>query len=204
MRPNGLVPAPRIRCPRMPKTASRRAGKRAAGAGRGAVFREVRNRTLSIPLAATREALPVNTNNTHRPAPFPAHADPGDGNEAAAGARHAERRRASVVLSGFAAALAGTPVLSVLGAGSDAVALTWIAAAGWTVVASFVQALVDGIRRGDWSAFACGEIPRNDEDLDFSTKSGRYAHLRIRATHEALMCESDRFPENPDRTGVQP
>lgn len=178
MRPNGLVPAPRIPLRRVPKTVSRHAGKREAGSGRGAVFREVRNGARSVPPTAIGEALPVKAKNTHR--------------------------RACVVLSGFGAALAGTPVLAVLGAGSDAVALTWIAAVGWTVVASFVQALVDGIRRGDWSAFACGEIPRNDEDLDFSMKSGRYAHLRIRATHEALMRESDRFPENPDRTGVQP
>lgn len=146
----------------------------------------------------------MKTKNTHRPAPCPGHAGHGHGNGAAASARHAERRRAFVVLSGFAAALAGTPVLAVLGAGTDAIALIWIAAVGWTVAASLVQALGDGIRHGDGSAFACGEIPRNDEDLDFSMKSGRYAHLRIRATHEALLRESDRFAEDSDRTGVQP
>ena len=146
----------------------------------------------------------MKTKNTHLPAPCPGHACPGHGNGAAAGARHAGRRREFVVLSGFAAALAGTPVLSVLGAGTDAVALTWIAAVGWTVAASLVQALEDGIRHGDWSSFVCGEIPRNDEDLDWSTRTGAYAFIRIREQHAQLMRESDRFAGNPDRTGVQP
>ena len=204
MRPNEYIPTPRIPLRRVPKTASRRAEKRAAGSGPVAVFREVRNRTPSVPLAATSEAVPVKAKNTHPPAPCPGHPSPGDGNGATAGASHAGRRRTFVVLSGFAAAFSVTPVLAVLGAATDAIALTWIVAAGWAAVASFVQALRDGIRHGDWSAFVCGEIPRNDEDLDFSMKSGRYAHLRVRATHEALMRESGRFAENPDRTGVQP
>ena len=43
-----------------------------------------------------------------------------------------------------------------------------------------------------------GEIPRNDEDLDFATKTGRYAYLRIRADHEALIRAGDRFLQDPN------
>lgn len=69
-----------------------------------------------------------------------------------AGANHAERRRAPVVLSGFAAAHVWTPVLAVRGARYDATVRTWIAAVGWSIVTSFVRAPGDGIRHGDWLA----------------------------------------------------
>ena len=66
------------------------------------------------------------------------------------------------------------------------------------MVASFAHALWCGIRRGDWSAFDAGEVPRND-DFDFFTKSGVYLDLRIQADHEALMRDGDRFLEDRDR-----
>ena len=69
--------------------------------------------------------------------------------------RTAER---SSVLFGLAVALPATPVLLILGANWQAIQFLWIVAAIWTIVASFIQALLQGIRHGDWSAFRCGEI----------------------------------------------
>ena len=123
--------------------------------------------------------------NTTQPL-SPADGSPADDNSA-------ERSSAGrVVLFCLAVALPATPVLLILGTNWQAVHLLWIIAVIWTIVASFVHALRQGIRHGDWSAFKCGEIPRNDEDLDWATKTGRYAYLRIRARHEALMRAGDR------------
>ena len=102
----------------------------------------------------------------------------------------------SSVLSGLAVALPATPLLLILGTNWQAIQFIWIVAAIWTIIASFVHALFQGIRHGDWSAFKCGEIPRDDDDLDYTTKTGKYTFLRIRAIHEALTRAGDRYLQN--------
>ena len=68
----------------------------------------------------------------------------------------------------------------------------WILAAVlWTVAASLVLALWAGFRQGDWSAFTCDGMPHDNDD--HATRSGAFAHLRIRAAHEALTRDGDRF-----------
>ena len=134
----------------------------------------------------------MNANTTQPLSPAdisPAGGDPADGKSDDSTAERSSAER--VVLSGLAVALPATPVLLTLGMNWQTIQLLWIIAVIWTIVASFVHALRQGIRHGDWSAFRCGEIPRNDEDLDYTTKTGLYAHLRIRAHHEALMREGD-------------
>ena len=136
----------------------------------------------------------MNANTTHPLSPAdvsPAGGNPADGES---GDSTAERSTAEWVgLFGLAVALPATPVFLILGTNWQAIQFLWIVAVIWTIVASFVHALRQGIRHGDWSAFMSGEISRNDEDLDYTTKTGRYAYLRIRARHEALMRDADRF-----------
>ena len=121
----------------------------------------------------------MNANTIQPLTPGPADDKPAHRDSAVRGT--AERRS---VLFGLALALPATPVLLILGTNWQAIQLLWIVALIWTIVASFVHALRQGICHGDWSAFRCGEIPRNDGDLDFATKTGRYAFIRIRACHE--------------------
>ena len=106
---------------------------------------------------------------------------------------------ALVVLFGPAIALVVTPVLWILGAGTEAMAVFWIAAAIWTIIVSFAQAFWQGIRHGDWSAFSGRNCWRNDDDFDFFTRSGAYVDLQIRADDEALMRDSDRFLQDHDQ-----
>jgi len=96
-------------------------------------------------------------------------------------------------------ALAATAALILAGFGPDWIRAVWLAAAIWTVAASFVQALWNGLRHGDWTAFACEALPPDDENLDFETKTGRYAYKRIQAHNEALMREGERDPHDHDR-----
>ena len=95
-------------------------------------------------------------------------------------------------------------VLALAGAGSDWIGAVWLAAVLWAIAVSFVQALWQGLRHRDWSAFTSFDLPRNDDDLDFSTRTGRYAHLRIRADQEALMRDGDRFLEDHDHNDSRP
>ena len=90
-------------------------------------------------------------------------------------------------LFGLAVALTATPVFLVLGARLQAIQLLWIVAVIWTIVASFVHTL--------WQA------RRHGENLDWSTRTGRYAFMRIRATHEALMRDGDRYRRDHDSDG---
>lgn len=166
-------------------------------------------RLRSIPLAATGKIPPMNENTTHPLSPGPADRNPADGDSAdgnsadgspSDGSPHGSMA-ALTVLFGLAVALTATPVFLVLGARLQAIQLLWIVAVIWTVAASFVHALWQALRNGDWSEFMCGEIPRNDENLDWSTRTGRYAFMRIRATHEALMRDGDRYLRDHDSDG---
>ena len=112
-------------------------------------------------------------------------------------------RGAAWILGAPTLAIVATFVLALADAapdesGADWIGAAWLAAVLWTIAASFVQALWQGLRHGDWSAFTCCDLPGNDEDLDWATKTGKYAHMRIRATHEDLMREGERFLEDHD------
>ena len=133
--------------------------------------------------------IPHPTGFTHPGSPACESADSGSA------ARRAHARDALWVLGPLAMAVPVTLVLALAGAASDWVGATWLAAVLWTIAASFVRALSQGLREGDWSAFAGCELPRDDENLDFDLKSGEYAYLRIRARNEELMREGGRFPE---------
>ena len=98
----------------------------------------------------------------------------------------------------LAIAVPVSAALILAGAGADWIGAVWLAALLWTIGATFVQALWQGFRHGDWSAFTYCDLPRNDDDLSYFSKTGKYAHLRIRAEHEGLMREDDRFLDNHD------
>ncbi len=112
----------------------------------------------------------------------------------------AARSTAAWILGAPALALMATVVLSIAGAGADWIGAVWLAAVLWTIAATFVQALWQGLRHGDWSAFTYCDLPRNDEDHDWATRSGQYAYLRIRADGEALTRDGGRFSTDPDHS----
>ncbi len=116
----------------------------------------------------------------------------------------AAARSALWVLGPLAVAVALSLVLTLAGAATHWMGAAWLAAVLWAIAASFVQAMWQGLRHGDWSAFTCCDLPGHDEDLDFATKTGKYAYLRIRADHEALMRESDRFLKDHDHNNSRP
>ena len=89
-----------------------------------------------------------------------------------------------------------TLVLVLVDATSEWVGAAWLVAVLWTIAASFILALWQGLRRGDWSAFTRFELPPDDENLDFETKTGRYAYRRIQARNEELMREGDLLLEH--------
>lgn len=109
------------------------------------------------------------------------------------------------ILAAPALALASTLLLVVARAPGDWIGAIWLVAVLWTVAATLVQALWAGLRHGDWSAFACADLPcaalpHDDEDHDFAMRTGVFAYLRVRDRHDALMREDDRYLEEHDRT----
>ena len=101
------------------------------------------------------------------------------GAPAAAGARRrttgAER---AFVLGGLGLAALYTAASLGLGAGTEAIGPLWMAAIGWTVLASLAGALSRGLRHRDWSAFAGHEFPEDDGEIDeWSSHTGRYSYL---------------------------
>ena len=131
----------------------------------------------------------MNANSPHRPRP--ARSTPG---------------AALWILGAPVLALLATGVLALARAGADWIGAVWLLAVLWTIGASLVQALWSGFRHGDWSAFSycanppCAAPPRDSDTHDWATRTGAFAHLRIRDRHEALMREGDRFAANHDRT----
>ena len=108
-------------------------------------------------------------------------------------------RRTLRVLGPLVIAVPVSLVLGLAGAAADWMGAVWLAAVFWAIAASFVQALRQGLRHGDWSAFVYVEVPRNDEEFDFFTRTGRYSYRRDQADDEALMREDDRFLKNHDQ-----
>ena len=87
--------------------------------------------------------------------------------------RHGWRTRFIVFGPPAAAALA-----TALEAEADVLAPLWLAAIGWTVLASLVGALLRGFRHGDWSAFRGHRFPGDSGELDeWASRTGPYAWL---------------------------
>ena len=96
-------------------------------------------------------------------------------------------RERAFVFGGIAVA----GVATTLEAGEEILGPVWLGAIGWTVVASLAHALWRGFRLGDWSAFREYEPPELNRDaIDWSTRTGAYAYMRIAEENERLMRSS--------------
>ena len=107
------------------------------------------------------------------------------------GRRGAWRARALVLGPLAIAALA---TVAALGFDTDTALLgpLWLAALAWTVLASLAGALGQGLRHGDWSAFRRHELPDGRDDrIDWISKTGAYAYLRIQDDHDRLLRDDD-------------
>ena len=93
--------------------------------------------------------------------------------------------RASV-LGGFAIAAFWTAASLAFDGGMETVGTAWIAAIAWAVVFSLALALRRGIRRRDWSAFRRYRLSGNGDVVDWSTRTGAYAYMRVTEEHERL------------------
>ena len=92
------------------------------------------------------------------------------------------------MLGGFALAALCTAWSIAAGAGIETVAAAWLAAGAWAFLSSLALALRRGLRDRDWSAFRRCELPDGRDDrIDWSTRTGRYAYMRIADEHERLM-----------------
>ena len=93
----------------------------------------------------------------------------------------------AVVLGGFALAALCTPLSAATDAGIEAVAAAWLAAGAWAFVSSLALALRRGLRDRDWSAFRRSELSDHGDTLDWSTRTGAYAWMRVAEENERLM-----------------
>ena len=118
--------------------------------------------------------------------------------------RSTAARRAMWVVGPMAVAIPVSFVLAFAGAGGDWIGAVWLVAVLWAIAASLVQALWQGLRHGDWSAFAYCELPGNDDDFDYTTRSGEFVFMHIQAEHEALMRDGYRFLHNRDHGDSRP
>ena len=94
-----------------------------------------------------------------------------------------------LVLGGLAIALLATPVLALLSVPAAVNGAVWLLAILWTVFASLGHAMWLGLAHADWSRFgtSCEARERaRRETLDWSSKTGVYAFMRIRDRNEAL------------------
>ena len=107
-------------------------------------------------------------------------------NDRTGSARTTWRERA-LVLGGFALAGLCTAWSAATGAGIEMVAAAWLAAGAWAFLSSLALALRRGIRDRNWSAFHRHELPDNRDAVDWSTKTGAYAYMRIAEENERLM-----------------
>ena len=97
------------------------------------------------------------------------------------------RGERAIVLAGFAVAALDTAVSAGAGAGMETVGAAWLAALAWAVVSSLALALRRGIRNRDWSAFRRHRLPDNSDHVDWSTRTGAYAYMRVAEEHQRLM-----------------
>ncbi len=92
-----------------------------------------------------------------------------------------------VVLGGIALAALYTVAAAVLGLDMETVGAALLAALVWSFVSSLTLALRRGFRDGDWTAFRGVEPFDNSDTIDWSTKTGAYAYMRIAEEHERLV-----------------
>ena len=118
--------------------------------------------------------------------------------------RSTAARRAMWVVGPMAVAIPVSFVLAFAGAGGEGIGAVWLFGGLWAIAASFVQALWQGFRRRDRSAFAYCDPPGNDDDFDYTTRSGEFVFMHIQAEHEALMRDGDRFLHNHDHGDSRP
>ena len=94
----------------------------------------------------------------------------------------------AIVLGGIALAALYTVAAAVLGLDMETVGAAWLAAVVWTVPSSLALALRRGFQHGDWSAFRRHTLSDGrDERIDWASRTGRYAYLRIADEHRRLM-----------------
>ena len=108
------------------------------------------------------------------------------------------------VVGPMAVAIPVSFVLAFAGAGGEGIGAVWLLGGLWAIAASFVQALWQVFRRRDRSAFAYRDLPGNDDDFDYTTRSGEFVFMHIQAEHEALMRDGDRFLHNHDHGDSRP
>ena len=93
--------------------------------------------------------------------------------------RNPSGRARALVLAGPALALLFTVFCLVTGTGLRPLGSVWFCAVLWSFLTALAGVLWRGFRHGDWSAFNRYEFPgENGERFDWSTRTGRYAHLR--------------------------
>ena len=112
---------------------------------------------------------------------------PGDATEPPRSASRPTIAERAIVLGGFAVAALHTAVLAATGTGMETAGAAWLAALAWAVVSSLALALRRGIRNRDWSAFRGNELPDNSDHVDWSTRTGAYAYMRVAEEHRRLM-----------------
>ena len=101
------------------------------------------------------------------------------------------------VLAGLALAMLFTAGSLALDAGAAWIGPLWLAGVSWTVLASLAGALRRGFRYRDWSAFGCHDLDRSREDeIDWSTRTGAWAYLRIAEENERLMRDDDHLRDH--------
>ena len=100
-------------------------------------------------------------------------------------------REYAFLFAGIGTAAAVTAVSLALGAGLEPVGLVWVGALGWSVLATIAHAFWRGFHLGDWSAFREYEPPELNRDaIDWSTRTGAYAYMRIAEENARLMRSS--------------
>ena len=122
--------------------------------------------------------------------PGPGH-EPGDGPDGARTTSTTTRRSTwgerAIVLAGFAIAALWTAASFTLDTGMETVGAAWTIVVAWAAVSSFALALRRGLRSRDWSAFRRYRLSGNGDLVDWSTKTGAYAYMRVAEEHERLM-----------------
>ena len=97
-------------------------------------------------------------------------------------------RERAIVLGGIVPAALYTVAAAMLGLDMETAGAAWLAAILWTVPSSLALALRRGFRHGDWSAFRRHTLSDGrDERMDWASKTGRYAYLRVAEEHRRLM-----------------
>ena len=94
----------------------------------------------------------------------------------------------AIVLGGIAGAALCTPTALAFGLDMEIAGAVWLAAIVWTVPSSLALAIRRGLRDGDWTAFRRHTLSDGrDERMDWASRTGRYAYLRVAEEHRRLM-----------------